>query len=244
MKRFFVEQDLKSGAVLQLSREESKHALRVMRLQVGEEVLLTNGKGIQAKARLISTSSEAELEILSIHESPELNRPKITLIQGVLKGPKMDWLVEKATELGIHFISPITTQYSVALEGKEDRWKRIVQAAMKQSGNAIAPEIEPLKSLKEVLQEVSSKKSWKFILSPQADTSLLEQLQNLKKITELSPQTSIILAIGPEGGFSEEEEKAFYNAGFAPACLSKNILRGETAAISAIAILAHTIDFT
>ncbi len=150
----------------------------------------------------------------------------------------------KATEIGVQLITPITTQYSVALEGKEDRWKRIVQASMKQSGNAMALEINKLQSLESVLGKKEAGAFWKFVLCPDAHLSLLQQVQIGLKAGPLPSKARIVLAIGPEGGFSKKEEEAFIEAGFMPASLSKNILRGETAAIAAAAILAHTIDFT
>lgn len=235
MKRFLVNEKLVMGAAIQLDAAESKHAARVLRLQVGDEILLTDGKGLEARAKLVQVEKEdVRAQIFELREAA--TRPcRVELLQAPLKGPRMDWLVEKLTELGLDSLHPIRTQFTVASNDKEDRWSRLVQAAVKQSGNPHSMEISPLLALDEAIAELPE--GLKILLSPSAGTSLSSLVQ--KK----GSAKKIFLAIGPEGGFSPAEESALEAKGFLPAALSPQILRGETAAISAVAITLHLIDF-
>jgi 16S rRNA (uracil1498-N3)-methyltransferase len=236
MRRFFVNNELKAPSRLMLSREETKHAAKVLRLEPGEELLLLNGKGLEAKGRLLAIGAEgAEVEVLEVREIKKAVR--LELLQAPLKGPKMDWLVEKLTELGVDSLWPARTERTVASGDKEDRWQRIAQAAMKQSGNAAMPEIHGVALLSDMLLQLPD--GARILLQPGATLSLAAAVQNAKS----AGSTRVILAIGPEGGFTDKEESQFIAAGFQPASLSKQVLRGETAAIAALSIAAHCIDF-
>lgn len=242
MRRFFVETDLAAGGRVRFSPEETKHAARVLRLSVGAEVLVLNGRGLEARARLLGLEPEgAEAEILEVKEVKKAVR--LELLQAPLKGPKMDWLVEKLTELGVDALRPARTERTVAAGNltadKEDRWARIAQAAVKQSGNATFPKLHPLASLAEALKQLPAE-SARVHLQPGAAESLHEVIVKAKK----GGARTVILAIGPEGGFSPDEEILLESAGFAPASLSRQVLRGETAALAALAIAAHCIDFS
>ena len=238
MKRFFVSDDLEPGKFIDLSEEESRHALQVMRLEIGNHISVTNGKGRSAQAKIISITSDgiANLEILTIFDAT--HRPSLHVIQGQLKGPKMDWLVEKLTELGVNSILPAISKFTVAKSEKSDRWIRISQSALKQSGNCVAPKIFLPAPLKECLAEVENMPV-KFFLDPNAPP-LLGKL--LREMLEKQKVHNIVLAIGPEGGFDTKEQEHFMAEGFVPARLSQQILRGETAAIAAVSIVMHEID--
>jgi len=237
MRRFFVEGTLTPGARLTLSPEETKHAARVLRLTEGAEILLLNGLGLEARARLLSLGIEgAEAEVLEVREI--LKPVRLELLQAPLKGPKMDWLVEKATELGVDAIWPARTERTVAAGEKEDRWARIAQSAVKQSGNPSFPKLHALQPLDEVIARLPSDAT-RVHLQPGAGASLYEVISGAKA----GGARTIILAIGPEGGFSPAEEAKLTKAGFLPASLSRQVLRGETAALAALAIAAHCIDF-
>ena len=238
MKRFFVEKPLTPGTIVHLSPEETKHAARVLRLTPGAEVLILNGLGLEARAKLLSLEAAgAEAEILEVKEIKKGVR--LELLQAPLKGPKMDWLVEKLTELGVDALRPARTERTVAAGEKEDRWARIAQAAVKQSGNATFPKLHPLVSLEEALRQLPADAA-RVHLQPGATASLHEVIVGAKR----NGATTVILAIGPEGGFSTTEEELLTQAGFLPASLSRQVLRGETAALAALAIAAHCIDFS
>jgi 16S rRNA (uracil1498-N3)-methyltransferase len=237
MKRFLVRGELSAGSRIQLSPEESKHCLRVMRLGVGDSVLLANGKGVEAEARILSTEKPGvQVEVVAARES--VGRPfRCDLIQAPLKGPRMDWLIEKATELGADGVHVLDTQHSVAGGERSERWQRIAQSAMKQSGNPRLPLIFDSSPLDEILSRIPGPFVG-FLLSPHASQGLAE---GISAALNQSP-VRVALAIGPEGGFSESEEEAFRVRGFLPCFLSQQILRGETAAISALAIALHALE--
>lgn len=237
MRRFYVpENSFSPGARVRLSAEETKHAAKVLRMEAGAEVLLLNGKGVEAHGRLLSLGIEgAEVEILEVRTIEKALR--LELLQAPLKGPKMDWLVEKLTELGVDALWPARTQRTVAAGEKEERWLRIAQAAVKQSGNPSLPVIHPVASLAEAVSRLPE--ATKILLQPGATLSLADAVRGAKA----AGARTVVLAIGPEGGFTPDEERQLVEAGFTAACLSKQVLRGETAAIAALAIAAHCIDF-
>jgi 16S rRNA (uracil1498-N3)-methyltransferase len=237
MKRFLVSEKLVEGATILLDPAEAKHATRVLRLQVGDEIVLTDGRGAEASARLVNIGKEeTRAQIFSVRASSPIRGCRLELLQAPLKGARMDWLIEKLTELGLDAIHPVLTQFTVAQNDKEDRWARLVQSAVKQSGNPRLMEIAPLVPLSEAIAALPE--SLKILLSPGAPLSLSALLR-----AQASSAKRIFLAIGPEGGFSAEEETALEAKGFVRVALSPQILRGETAAISAVAITLHLIDF-
>lgn len=233
MRRFLVSGGLKAGALLTLSPEESKHAVKSLRLAEGNAIALMDGRGLEAEGRLRSADmGGAVVEIVSVREA-EASLP-IEIIQAPLKGPKMDWLVEKLTEIGVAEIRLATTKHTVATGEKIDRWQRIAQSAVKQSGNPLIPSIHGAKPLAELVPSLGS--GLKILLQPGAVKGLAELIRENKG-------QRVMLAIGPEGGFTPEEERYLQEAGFVPAALSRQILRGETAALVAAALVAHSIDF-
>jgi 16S rRNA (uracil1498-N3)-methyltransferase len=236
MKRFLVNHPLVEGARLQLSPEESKHAVRVMRLEPGHKVLLTDGKGVEAEAILISSDrSGATLDVGTVRSAASKGH-RLELLQGMLKGARMDWLVEKATELGVSSIRAVDTQYSVAGE-RTDRWIRVAQSALKQSGNLSLPDFPAVTSLSEALPKLPEGFHG-LLLSPTAKQGLAPLIKALGP----KPGT-VVLAIGPEGGFSPEEEKLLESKGFRACLLSGQILRGETAALVAASVALHALEF-
>lgn len=232
MRKFLVP-GLKSGATTELPEKEARHAVLSLRLKAGDKILLLDGKGKSAEAEILSTENNSvSLKVGAVQELPP--RPQVILLQAQLKGAKMDWLIEKLTELGVSSIRVMHTKHTVAQSEKIDRWLRLSEAAAKQSGNSALPEISPPASFQETLAWAKSQDARKIHLDPKATQSLAALVQ---------PNKALLLAIGPEGGFSPEEEQALEDAGFLGARLSENVLRGETAAITASAIALHLIAF-
>lgn len=237
MRRFLVAGELKEGVPIRLSPEESKHCTRVMRLGPGDQILLADGKGLEAEAKILSADKTGvEVEVTRVRE--RLSRQfRLDLVQAPLKGPRMDWLMEKATELGVDAIHVLDSAYGVASGERVERWERIAQAAVKQSGNPRLPAIHEASPLTEVLQRLPSPFAG-FLLSPSAKAGLAEAVQARMS----GGATHFVLVIGPEGGFSKAEEEAFQSRGFQPCLLSTQVLRGETAAITALAIALHALE--
>ena len=234
MRTFLTQNALVVGERVLLSPEESSHALNSLRLGQGELVRISNGQGKECEGKIWrSGSGLAEVEILKICEPSK--RIALHFLLAPLKGPKMDWLVEKLTELGVSDLQLLSSERTVARAEKLDRWVRLTEAAAKQSGNSILLKIHPILSLSEALATAPS--GLKILLQPAAPQSLSALIRE-----QNSALQRIILAIGPEGGFSPKEESEFLAAGYSPARMSSQILRGETAAIAAAAIAAHLAE--
>lgn len=248
-RRFFSDNKFSVGATIQMdpqhSSDELKHLVRVLRKQVGDTILLTNGQRQEAEAEILSIhKSGASFSIKTVRDIPEPT-PGIILLQGILKGPRMDWLVEKLTELEIHALQPIATEFVVAVDATEDtkkrldRWQRISLSAMKQSGAGSRLEIREALALEQAA--TAYKNEVRILLSLAPDAKPIGKI--LEAYCKPSLQKKIVLAIGPEGGFSQAEEKYLLSHGFLAASMGQSTLRGETAALVACALARDWIDF-
>ncbi len=230
-KEFFYTHPSKIGEhYLTIEDEESKHIVRVLRKSEGELLWVVDGVDRAYEVVIRSIGQHAiECEILSVHE--RLNEPEIevTLAVAVLKNPaRMEWLIEKGTELGIRRFIPVSTLRTVAHSSKEERWKKIALAAMKQSGRSYLPQVYPLTEMDSVMHHASVF-DLKIIPYEQTDEVLFisEALRHRQK------PTSALIVVGPEGGFTADEIREAENAGFVQVSLGKRRLRTETAAIVA-----------
>lgn len=228
--RFYVDAALRAGSVLTLPEDAAHHAIRVLRLREGDDITLFNGRGGEFAARIASIQRSRMLVDLLQHRAIEREAPlRITLVQGVSAGEKMDSTARKAVELGVALIQPVVAARSVArpkgerAEGRREHWQRVVIAACEQCGRNRIPEVLPLVPL----TEYRAGEGIKILLSPLSELSL----------SKLEFKNEIVLAAGPEAGFTAEEEAAFARQGFVPTRLGPRVLRTETAAIAAIAAL-------
>lgn len=230
MHRFFAERIGDDAAVLCV--EEAAHALRVLRLQPGDscQAIL---EGRLFEARLERTAPEVTLRLLRELPSPEPS-VRVTLYQGLAKGDKMDWIVQKCTEAGACAIVPVlfsrcVTQWELKDAGKKlTRLKRIAAEAAKQSGRALIPEIgEPL-SLKALCGALPRHA---LALTP------WEEEKRGGIAAQLAGQKDIAVIIGPEGGIAPEEIALLKEAGAVPVTLGPRILRTETAGLASLIAL-------
>jgi len=233
--RLYVPDSLASDTVLCLNGERSHYAGRVLRLRIGDEVLLFNGDGGEFGAVITDVSRSAvKLHVGSRRERVVESPLKVNLVQGVSRGERMDIVVQKATELGVFRITPVMSARSVVrLDGdKRDKraahWTKIAQGACEQCGRTVVPLVEPPRSFKSWIEGLMPGDSERLVLHPGTGASL-SGLRHL-------PQ-SVQLLIGPEGGLSAAELDQATAAGFTACTLGPRILRTETAAIAAIAIL-------
>ncbi len=232
-KEFFYVDPAKVGErYLTIEDDESKHIIRVLRKSEGELIWVADGadRAYEAVIRSIQQQS-VECEILSVHE--RLNEPEIevSLAVAVLKNPsRMEWLIEKGTELGIRRFIPVATSRSVAQSSKENRWKKIALAAMKQSGRCYLPQIYPITDMDSVIRHASV---FDLKVIPYENTD--EVLFIAEALRHRQKPTSALIVIGPEGGFTEEEIHTAEHAGFIQVSLGKRRLRTETAALVASA---------
>lgn len=232
--RSFIDQPLAIGQRFVLPELTTHHLVRVLRLEVGDNVVLFNGDGHDYTAQLLSAQKRgAEAEITDRVELKTESPLQITLVQGIARGEKMDLILQKATELGVATIAPvITDRTEVKLDGersdkKMNHWRGVLAAACEQCGRARLPEIlEPQPLAKFAASDDSTRR---FVLDPEAKNSLAD--------LRLSGDTRLSLAIGPEGGFSERDLAMLRAGGYETVRLGPRVLRTETAGMAAIAAL-------
>lgn len=236
MHRFFADENGIIGGVAHLEKEDAQHASRVLRLQTGDEVtLFCEGEAYQAV--IDSFDDGVTVRVGDKLKSPEAS-VRVTLYQGVPKGDKMDYIVQKCTEGGIHRIVPVNMPRCVAkLDGKDDkkrvRWQRIAREAAKQAFRPVTPEIAPAVGMKQLPQLLSQHQ---LVLAPWEDERALSLRQALA-----GDITDIAVIIGPEGGMSEEDMQHFRDCGAQSVTLGPRIFRTETAGLaSLIAIMTLT----
>jgi 16S rRNA (uracil1498-N3)-methyltransferase len=227
--RFYLDAPLRAGSVCNLSEDAAHHAVHVLRLREQDEVTLFNGLGGEYAARIASMQRlRISIDILQHREIERESPLRVTLVQAVSAGEKMDSTVRKAVELGVAQIQPVLATRSVArpkgerAEGRRAHWQKVVIAACEQCGRNRIPEVQPLIAL----ADYQAGEGMKILLSPRAERPLSKM-----------DGTEFILAAGPEAGFTAEEEAALANAGFVPASLGPRVLRTETAAVAALAAL-------
>jgi 16S rRNA (uracil1498-N3)-methyltransferase len=212
--------------ILKISGTDFVHITKVIRKQVGDEVFVVDGLGSIYHCSISNISKNYLLaNIISKSESTNENGIAITLALGLLKNPsKFDFVVEKAVELGVKKIIPFTSKFTISQKPKVERWQNLAISAMKQSQRAFLPLISDMVSFKELLDY---KADIKLIADIEAESTIVEK-ENIKEI---------IIIIGTEGGFSEEEIISAEEAGYKKINLSKNRLRAETAAIVSLPII-------
>lgn len=208
-----------------LEGDEAKHLSQVLRIQSGAAVIVFDGLGNHAQARVLSVSKQRVDLMLELAESVPTSLPDITLAQAIPKGKNMDWIVQKAVELGVSRIQPLVTRHTIVSPGgdKAEKWRRTALEACKQCGQFTIPIIEDPLPFTEWLAN-----------RPSADleviASLADNPRNFRETLKSHPDLeSITLAIGPEGDFSSEETAAALTAGFVPVTLGDLVLRVETA---------------
>ena len=218
----------KVGDKFSLEKNNEHHLLKVLRFPVGKTITLFNGDGYDYQALVISTKKTYKVEVVSQQKNEGESSLDLTLAQGIAKGEKMDFLIQKAVELGVSRIIPMQTEHCVVrlkadkVAKRINHWQKIANHACGQSGRSVIVNI----SLPQTLTELLNKHNHNgFVLHHRAT----ESLQTMEK-----PSKATIL-IGPEGGLSDQEINQAINAGFQPLLLGKRILRTETASLVAIA---------
>jgi len=232
MHRFFIEPEQTTTRPVVLEQTEAHHLRSVLRLNKGDKVELLDGAGGIYQAIVLTTEPQATLEITGSEKQPT-PRPALHLGQSLLKGQKIDLVIQKATELGASSITPFTSTYTNTAKpgaSKIKRWQKITKEACKQCRQAHPLKINQPNNFKNL---IASGKNYqqRFIFWEN------EQENSLASISELGALDTILIILGPEGGFSEEEVKMAQENGFISLSLGSLVMRAETAAISAMAII-------
>jgi len=211
---------------------QARYLARALRLRPGDTLTLFDGSGGEYGAEILRIEKNAvEIETGTFSERSSESKLPIRLVQGVSKGGRMDTVVQKATELGVQIISPVLSEYSVLkLDGEKaakrrDHWQRISQSACEQCGRNVVPAIDAVIPINGWHKNNRSEAATRLILIPDAPAPLSSVAR---------PGSRVTLLIGPEGGFSDAEQKQATSCGFKPVSLGPRILRTETAAIAAI----------
>jgi 16S rRNA (uracil1498-N3)-methyltransferase len=240
--RFLVERKNIRFPFARLEGGEHRHLSKVLRARPGRLVWLVDDAANSYEAEVLETGESQTLLKILAWTSAEETAVRITLGQALLKSKKMDWIVQKATELGADMIIPLDTARAIVKvaggEGRRvERWRKISREAAKQSRRASLPEVgEPL-SFRAFLDGCPGTR--KLILTEGAGTPLREILKLGPGEAPGAAMPVILLAVGPEGGWTKEEEAESLAAGFEPVSLGRQPLRSETAALGALAMISH-----
>lgn len=236
ISRIFQAGPLASGQELELAAQAASHLTRVLRLQVGAELVLFNGDGHEYPAHIVRIQRQRAWVLIDnallVDNESAL---KIHLCQGISKGERMDYTIQKAVELGVTHITPLITEH-VTVQLKADRlakrlthWQGIAQSACEQCGRNVLPVIDSPEKFDRWIQHINNA-SLNIVLAPDAENTLK---------TLAAPKAGVCLLIGPEGGLSQNEITQSQQQGFKGIRLGPRVLRTETAALTAISIIQN-----
>ena len=235
--RIHVAAELTSEHELLMPPMASAHLLRVLRLRVGAALTLFNGQGGEYSAELIGTDKGGARVRIGAFDSVERESPlQLTLLQGIARGERMDLIVQKATELGVNSIVPLSCEFSVvrlaaqALARRRERWQAVAISACEQCGRNRPPLVEPIVELDAACATITAgDASLRLMLVPDASESLSALARGSLR--------SVALLVGPEGGLSGREQLLAQRTGFRACRLGPRTLRTETAPLAALAAL-------
>ena len=210
-----------------LPESDSQHCVRVLRMKAGDMIEIIDGKGCRYECKILDAHQKrTRVEIINKQNIPLSWSNNITIAVAPTKHlDRMEWLVEKLTEIGVNQIIPLLCRYSERKEIKTERLEKIAISAMKQSLKTVLPTIEPMTNIKKVISECNA--TQKFIAY--CDQSIPRLLFSKEYVAD----KDTIILIGPEGDFSQDEIKYALENGFKPISLGDNRLRTETAALVA-----------
>ncbi|USX13309.1 16S rRNA (uracil(1498)-N(3))-methyltransferase [Oxalobacteraceae bacterium OTU3CAMAD1] len=235
MPRFHISQPLAVGQLVALP-DTVAHHIQVLRLAQGELITLFNGEGGEYSATLTQIERRSATVEIKAHHARDVELPfAITLAQALPEGTKMDWIIEKAIELGVSGFQPLAAQRCVVrlsaerAEKKMGHWRGIIESASEQSGRNRLAQLAPLQDYKQWITQQDMHR--RIILTPRAQQSLPDWARHQ------GPQ-AVTLVIGPEGGLSEQEEEMALRHGALPLAMGPRILRTETAALAAVGALS------
>ncbi|ERS85794.1 16S rRNA methyltransferase [Marinobacter sp. EVN1] len=230
--RIFTDSPLAVGSQCQLDDNAANHVGRVLRMQAGQALLLFNGDGHDYHATITEAGKKHVLVAVTEAAENETESPlRVVLAQTLSKGDRMDYAVQKAVEMGVSEIVPLTTERcDVKLKGdREDKrlrhWQQVAISAAEQCGRARVPEIQPVMTVQQWLEHARA-----------CDLRLVLHHRTERSLNTLEKPSSIALMIGPEGGLTAEEIALAEDNGFLPVALGPRVLRTETAPVAAIAL--------
>ena len=240
MHRFFVPQLF--AEEMYIEGVDARHISKVLRMQPGDKLQIVSDDGVSAMAEITAIGSE-RVSVRCLEKLAESHEPRVRLVlaQGLAKGEKMDFIIQKAVEMGAYSVIPVAMEHSVVrLDGakaakKVERWQKIAESAAKQSKRDIIPQVQQVQSMAEML--ASGDYETKIIAYECEDRLSLKAA--LKAAEAAGGIKELLLVIGPEGGISEGELELARQAGAVPVSLGRRILRAETAGLVAISAIFY-----
>jgi 16S rRNA (uracil1498-N3)-methyltransferase len=232
--RIYTPEDLALNCRLDLDTQASNHLVKVLRLNEGAELRLFNGDGCEYLAHItVANKKNAQVEISDVLSNDAKVSFPLHLGQVVSKGDRMDFTIQKATELGITDITPLWSERcdvrlkGERLEKKMEHWQKVAISACEQSGRNHIPTIHPAMNYND------------WASSVEADTKLVLHTRDQKPLAEIKAPASVALLVGPEGGITDEEVEFCIQQGFTGLTLGPRILRTETAALAALSLFQY-----
>ncbi len=244
MQHFFVMPSQVRGGQIYIEGSDVNHIKNVLRMRRGEELMISDGNNLKYRCAVEGyEGDEAVLQILErMRVDTELSS-RLYLFQGLPKQDKMEWIVQKAVELGVYQVIPVVTRRSVVkldekkAAKKTERWQQIAESAAKQAGRGFIPKVASVMTYKEALEYA---KGLDVILIPY---ELERGMKETRKIIDsVKSGQSVAVFIGPEGGFEREEVKMALEVRAKPVTLGRRILRTETAALAALSVLMFELE--
>lgn len=238
--RIFSDQDLERGQSVSLNEFASGHICRVLRMKPGRELVVFNGRGGEFSAVLKEADTkEAVVDLVDFDSVDRESNLNIHLGLALSRGDRFDWAIQKSVELGVTEITPLACERSdriadqKRLGRKLDHWRKLIVSASEQCGRTVLPRIFEPRDCVNWCVETESLKGFFFAPSRPSLTQCLEGIA--------SPPSSVRLAIGPEGGFTQEEETLFVEQGFDAVSMGPRVLRTETAPVAAISLFQYIL---
>jgi len=239
LRRFFINPADIAGTTAQITGPEAHHLRTVLRLAPGDPITFFDGTGARYQARIERILKDRVTASITAQTQDLPPKVRLHLGQALLKGQKMDLILQKATELGVDAIWPFSSEHGIhrpAKDAQMERWQRIVLEACKQCDRARPPELHDTREITDLMAH-----------APPCDTRLIfwehEARQTLPEVLAAQNTNcrSVFFLLGPEGGFSKAEVACAQQEGFTPISLGPRILRAETATLAATAILQFTL---
>lgn len=244
MSRFFVDAgDVGENSIFIRSKEDIKHMGKVLRLQVGDKIEISDSAQWEYRAEICAVEPEfVEARILDKQKFAREPELQVTLFQGIPKQSKMETIIQKCVELGVFSIVPVFMERTVVVDKgnfskKQQRWQRIAAESVKQCRRGIIPEVKEAVKLPDAIEDLAE---FDLILFPYENETGRTIKDSLKGRDRLPKRVALI--IGPEGGFSQKEAEMLTEAGADRVSLGKTILRTETAGPAALAMTMYELE--
>ncbi len=241
MPRFFTDKENISDAKIYITGDDVKHISKVLRLRIGDEITICDGAGSDYECEISEISADRVVaDISEVHANSAESELYLTLYQGLTKGDKMDYIIQKCVELGVSKIVPVLTKRAVSRPSDGDkkvvRWQKIAAEAAKQCGRGIIPEVGKICTFEEAIGSVAEEKESLNLMPYEC-----EQERHLRDALKAYNGKSVNIFIGPEGGFDDSEVGLARAKGMKTITLGPRIMRTETAPLAVSAAIMYEI---